>query len=165
MWMNNCSGSRRAIITRIESVEQEYNEACMGVICKKFYKLILFLRSSDLHRLRSDSCKVEMDIKSIDHRFWSNPMLQISKLVLYTLAYLIWCPYIDWCKGWHGRSSIQINLARGSIVVVGHYFWNKLYNKSPKSKEEYLNEPGHKTKAPATASYPLVCAFLINYYT
>ena len=43
------SASRRAIITRIGSVEQEYYEACTGVIRKKLYELVHFLQSYDVN--------------------------------------------------------------------------------------------------------------------
>ena len=43
------SASRRAIITRIESLEQGYYEACTGVIRKKSYELVHFLQSYDVN--------------------------------------------------------------------------------------------------------------------
>ena len=36
---------RRLIITWTGSIEQEYYEACTGVICKKVYELVHFLQS------------------------------------------------------------------------------------------------------------------------
>ena len=80
--------------TKIESVEQEKYKAYMGVICKKLYELVLSLQSYDLFPINLDKGEVRIDIKSVD-AFWTNPALQISKLVLYTLACQIWCPYID----------------------------------------------------------------------
>ena len=42
----------------------------MGVICKKLYELVHFLRTYDVNKLefsiRSDRCEVGMDNKSID---------------------------------------------------------------------------------------------------
>ena len=45
------STSRAAILTLIESVEQQYNEACTGKICKKLYELVHFLRTYDVNKL------------------------------------------------------------------------------------------------------------------
>ena len=44
--------------------------------------------------IQSNRCKVEVDNKSID-QYGSNSTIVISKLVLHTIASLIWCPYID----------------------------------------------------------------------
>ena len=43
------AGSRRAIITQIGSVEQQYYKAYTGVICKKSYELVHFLQSYDVN--------------------------------------------------------------------------------------------------------------------
>ena len=43
------SVSRRAIITRIGSVERGYYKACTGVIRKKSYELVYFLQSYDVN--------------------------------------------------------------------------------------------------------------------
>ena len=64
------SGYREAIITRIRSVEGEYYKACTGVIRKKSYELVQFLRSYDVHpsefAIHSDKGEVGVDNKSID---------------------------------------------------------------------------------------------------
>ena len=63
----HCSVLREAIITRIESVERRYYEACTGVIRKNFYELVHFLQSYDVQKvkfsIRSDRCNVEVDNK------------------------------------------------------------------------------------------------------
>ena len=46
-----CSGHSEAIITRIESLEREYHEACTGEIRKKLYELVHFLRTYDLQKV------------------------------------------------------------------------------------------------------------------
>ena len=38
---------KQAILTRVDPVELKYDEACMGVICKKLYELIHFLQLYD----------------------------------------------------------------------------------------------------------------------
>ena len=43
------SASRRAIITRIESVERGYYKACTGIIRKKLYELVHILQSYDVN--------------------------------------------------------------------------------------------------------------------
>ena len=43
------SVSKRAIITRIESVEREYYKVCTGVIRKKLYELVHILQSYDVN--------------------------------------------------------------------------------------------------------------------
>ena len=67
--------------TKIESVEQEKYKAYMGVICKKLYELVLSLQSYDLFPINLDKGEVRI--------------VETSKLVLCTVVYLIWCPYID----------------------------------------------------------------------
>jgi hypothetical protein len=44
-----CSASRKAIITRIGSVELGYYKACTGLIRKKSYELVHFLQSYDVN--------------------------------------------------------------------------------------------------------------------
>ena len=46
-----CSVLREAIITRVGSVEQGYNEACAGEIRKKLYEFVYFLRTYDLQKV------------------------------------------------------------------------------------------------------------------
>ena len=60
------STSRRAIITRKEILNRGDKEACMGVISKKLYELVLFLQSYDVKKVEPDRCDVGVDNKSID---------------------------------------------------------------------------------------------------
>ena len=66
----------------------------MGVICKKLNELVLFFSRMMYSKWNCLFIQIGVDNKSINP-FWSNRTVQISKLVLYTVVYLIWCPYID----------------------------------------------------------------------
>ena len=58
--------------------------------------------STDLNSIHSDRSNWTVDIKLINP-LWSNLKLERSKLVLYALAQLIWCPY--WLEDRHFCSS------------------------------------------------------------
>ena len=90
------SASREAITTKVGLKEMEESKACTRLIHKKSYELFRFLRSYDVHTsefaIYLGGCKVRVDNKPIHiHAFRTNLLIDISKLLLYALAQLIWC--------------------------------------------------------------------------
>ena len=76
--------------------ETERTKACTRIIRKKSYELALFLQSYKEHTFEfailSGGCKVVVDNKSI-RPSRTNLLIDISKLISYALAQLIWCSY------------------------------------------------------------------------